>query len=64
MMYAEKICKEDLACWGRVAAVDENLTDEQRTALGIAKPVSVPAAKNTAETSYNESFPVAFTQGQ
>lgn len=64
MFYAEMICKTDPACWKRVALVDENLTDEQRTALGIAKPASVPTAKNVAETPYGERTPVAFTQGQ
>lgn len=64
MKYAELLCGTDKACWRRVALVDENLTDEQRTALGIAKPVSVPTAKNMADNPYSERTPVAFTQGQ
>lgn len=48
MQYADKFCGKDIACWRRVALVDENLTDEERTALGIAKPVSMPAASNKA----------------
>lgn len=51
MEYAERFCRDDIACWKRVANVDDELTDADRVALGVtAAGTAVAEVENVIDS--------------